>query len=68
MATLTVKINERTNFGKALLALLEVGISEKKVELINTPNAETIKAIEDVQKGKTIKAKNAADLIRKLNS
>ena len=69
MATITLKINERSNFGKAILELIKIGISENKgVELIKTPNEETIKAIEEVKAGKVIKAKNATELIKKLNA
>ena len=69
MATITLKINERSNFGKAILELIKTGISENKgVELIKTPNEETIKAIEEVKAGKVIKAKNATELIKKLNA
>jgi hypothetical protein len=35
MATITIKINERTRYGKALLELIKVGIEENKgVEVI----------------------------------
>lgn len=39
-----------------------VTINEKE------PNRETIRAIRNVKKGKIIKAKDVADLMRKLNS
>lgn len=69
MATITLKINERSSFGKAILELIKIGISENKgVELVKTPNDETIKAIEEVKSGKVIKAKNASELIKKLNA
>ena len=46
-----------------------IGISENKgVELNNIPNDETIKAIEEVKLGKIIRANNATELIKKLNS
>ena len=35
MTTITLKINERSNYGKALLELIKVGIDDKKgVELV----------------------------------
>lgn len=35
MATVTLKINEKTNYGKALMKLIKIGINEKKgVEII----------------------------------
>jgi len=69
MATITLNINERSKFGKAILELIKIGISENKgVELVKIPNDETIKAIEEVNSGKVIKAENAAELIKKLNA
>lgn len=69
MATITLNINERSNFGKAILELIKIGISENKgVELVKIPNDETIKAIEEVNSGKVIRAKNATELIKKLNA
>ena len=69
MATITLNINERSKFGKAILELIKFGISENKgVELVKIPNDETIKAIEEINLGKLIKAENATELIKKLNS
>jgi hypothetical protein len=69
MATITLNINERSKFGKAILELIKIGISENKgVELVKIPNDETIKAIEEINSGKVIKAENATELIKKLNS
>jgi antitoxin component of RelBE/YafQ-DinJ toxin-antitoxin module len=68
MTTLTLKINDRTKRGQALIEFLkQYVIGDKNVEVVKMPNEETIKAIEEVESGKVIKAKNAADLIRKLN-
>lgn len=69
METIKLKINKRTSYGKALLELIKIGINEKKgVEIVeeNEPNQSTIKAIEDVEKGKTFKAKNSKDLFKEL--
>lgn len=69
METIKLKINKRTSYGKALLELIKIGINEKKgVEIVddNEPNPATIKAIEDVEKGKTFKVKNAKDLFKEL--
>jgi antitoxin component of RelBE/YafQ-DinJ toxin-antitoxin module len=66
MSTFTIKLNERSKFGKALLAMLELGIEENKVEVIRVPNAETLKAIEDAEKGKTTKVKNSKELFKNL--
>ncbi len=69
MATITLNIIERSKFGKAILELIKIGISENKgVELVKIPNDETIKAIEEVNSGKIIRAENAYELIKKLNS
>ncbi|MGV3547882.1 MAG: DUF2683 family protein, partial [Pedobacter sp.] len=39
MTTITLKINERSNYGKALLELIKVSVSEKKgVEIIEEEN------------------------------
>ncbi|SEP72474.1 hypothetical protein SAMN04488097_0443 [Epilithonimonas lactis] len=69
METIKLKINKRTSYGKALLELIKIGIDEKKgVEIVdeNEPNSATIKAIEDVEKGKTFKVKNSKDLFKEL--
>ncbi|MFC5283400.1 DUF2683 family protein [Pedobacter alpinus] len=35
MTTITLKINERSNYGKALLELIKVGVEEKKgIEMV----------------------------------
>ena len=69
MATITLNINERSKFGKAILELIKIGISENKgVELVKIPNDETINAIKEVNSGKIIRAENAYELIKKLNS
>jgi hypothetical protein len=69
MAKITLNINERSKFGKAILELIKIGISENKgVELVKIPNDETIKAIEEINSGKVIKAENATELIKQLNS
>lgn len=49
MTTITLKINERSNYGKALLELIKVGIDEKKgiekVEDESTYNPEFVKMV-----------------------
>lgn len=77
MTTITLKINERSKAGKALLAMLGFFAEEKNgVEIIVTPktiekpryNLETEKAIQDAKNGKVYRAKNMTDLIKHLNS
>lgn len=72
MTTITLKINEKSNAGKAFLNFINTFVVGKKdVEIIepekNRYNAETEKVIADMRKGKgIIKAKNSADLFKKL--
>lgn len=69
METIKLKINKRTNYGKALLELIKIGVSEKKgVEIVEEKilNEETIKAIEDVENGRTFKVKNSKKLFEEL--
>ena len=63
MTTITIKINKRNNYGKALLELIKIGALEKKgVEIVSEPSLETLKAIEDVEAGKTFKVKGSKEL------
>ena len=65
MEAIKLKINKRTKYGKALLELIKIGVSENKgIEIIKekVPNEVTIKAIQDVEKGKTFKVNNSKDL------
>jgi len=67
MTTITIKINERSNYGKALLELIKIGVDENKgVEVIKEPDAETLKAIKDVEEGKTFKVNSSKELFDEL--
>ena len=67
MTTISLKINERSKMGKIILELIKVSSEENQgVDIIHVPYAETIKAIEDVQKGKTTKVKNSQELFKNL--
>ncbi|GEM_PF-4075873 len=68
--TITLKINERSSFGKTILELIEIAVREKKgVEVISKPNIETLKAIKNVEKGRGLtKTTTHEDLMQKLNS
>lgn len=69
METIKLKINEKTSYGKALLELIKIGILEKKgIEIVeeNILNEETIKAIEEVENGKTFEVKNSEQLFEEL--
>ena len=68
--TITLKINERSSFGKTILELIEIAVREKKgVEVIHKPNNETLKAIRNTEKGIGLtKTVSHEDLMQKLNS
>ena len=55
MAKMTIKIDESTKIGIALIEALQ---EESIVEVVKAPNAVTIKAIEDVKKGINVKRVN----------
>ncbi len=68
MSIITLKVNDKTKKGKAFIEFLkQYVLNDNTVELIKVPNTETIKAIEEVNSGKVIRAKNASELIKKLN-
>ncbi len=68
MTTITLKINEKSKAGKTLLSMVRFFTEEKKgVEVIQTPNLETVKAMYEVEnKIGLSRAKNASDLFNKL--
>ncbi len=68
MTTITLKINEKSSLGKLFLEFVKTFVSEKKgVEIVKTPNAETLKVIEDAKKGIGVnKVKNSAELFKQL--
>jgi len=69
MTTITLKINEKSKAGKLLTGMIELLSKNKSdVEIISTPNFETLKAMEDAKNGKVIRAKNAKELISFLKS
>lgn len=69
MTTLTLKINERSKFGQAILDLISVGQSQKNtVEIVKVPNANTLKSMEEARLGKVITASNATELLKKLKA
>lgn len=56
MTTITLKINEKSSLGKLFLEFVKTFVSEKKgVEIVKVPNAETLKAMQDAENGKTEK-------------
>lgn len=69
MSTVTVRINSKTKRGKHILAILsDMAKLGNEIEIENIPNAETVKAIEDVRKGNVTKCENVADLMAKLKA
>lgn len=67
MQTITLRINENSKMGKVILDLIKITAADKKgVEVVRTFNAQTIKAIEDVEAGRTFKVKNTKDLFKEL--
>ena len=69
MSTVTVRIKSNSKRGKHILAILsDMAKLGNEIELDNIPNAETIKAIEDVRKGNVTKCENVADLMAKLKA
>jgi antitoxin component of RelBE/YafQ-DinJ toxin-antitoxin module len=70
METITLKIDTRNDKGKHLLMLIkEMAETEKEyITIEHTPNAETIKALEDSKAGRVVKTKNKEDFFAKLNS
>lgn len=70
MATFTITISDKTNKTKYLLGLIkEIAKTDNKyISIENTPNAETLKAIEDSKKGNVTKTKNKKDFFNELNS
>lgn len=69
MTTITLKINEKSKAGKILTGMIELLSKNKNdVEIVATPNFETLKAMEDSRNGKVIRAKNAKELLSILKS
>jgi hypothetical protein len=67
MQTISLRINERSIYGKAIMDLIKIGINEKKgVEMVKVPNKETLEAMEDIEKGKTYKVKDSKELFKEL--
>ncbi len=72
MTTITLKINERTNFGKIFLAFIKtLSIKEKSIEVLKTPvakekspyNPEFVKMVNKAEKSKKrYEVKNVNDL------
>lgn len=71
MAKYVVTINEKTEMGKGLLALMKSMkniVSIEKPESERKPNATTKKALKDANNDKVIRAKNKEDFFKTLES
>lgn len=69
MSTVTVRINSKSKRGKHILAILsDMAKLGNDIELENTPNAETLKALEDAHKKIGFKAENIDDLFKQLEA
>lgn len=68
MTNISLKINERTKAGKALLSLIKLFTTENKgVEICDIPNFETVKAMYDAEnKLEVTNTKDSKDLFDKL--
>lgn len=69
MTTVTVRINSKSKRGKHLIALLsDMAKYGTDIQLDNTPNDETVKAITNARAKKGFKAESADDLFKKLEA
>jgi hypothetical protein len=68
MTTITLKINEKSKAGKTLLSMVQFFTEEKNgVEIVKTPNLETVKAMYEVEnKIGVTRVKNSKELFKKL--
>lgn len=65
---ITLKIDEQSKFGRLLLQMINLGVSEKKVQVVPTPNQATLSAMANIEAGKKLtKTTSHTDLMRKLN-
>ena len=66
---ITLKINEKSKAGKLLASMIELFSKNKNdVEILATPNVETLKAMEDALRGNVIRANSAKELLSILKS
>jgi triosephosphate isomerase len=66
---ITLKINEKSKVGKLLATMIELFSKDKNdVEILITPNFETLQAMEDTVNGKVFRANSAKELIASFKS
>jgi hypothetical protein len=69
MATITIKINEKSKEGKTLMELIKLfSVKKTVVEIINIPNDGIDESIQDYKEGNIIQAKNAQELLKKIKA
>ncbi len=68
MTTITLKINEKSKAGKTFLSMVRFFTEEKNgVEILKTPNLETVKAMYEVEnKIGLTSVKNSKELFKRL--
>lgn len=66
---ITLKINKKSKAGSLLASMIELFSKDNNdVEILVTPNFETLQAMEDAINGKVIRANSAKELISSLKS
>jgi antitoxin component of RelBE/YafQ-DinJ toxin-antitoxin module len=69
MYTLTLKIDESDSKAREFLLYIEDFARKNDfVDVSHTPNKETLKSLENAQKGKVFRAKDSDDLFRQLEA
>ena len=67
MCTITLKINESDSKAKELLLYIERFAREhNSVDILHSPNDETLQAFEDIKNGNVFKTNDVDDLFRQL--
>lgn len=66
---ISLKINEKSKAGKLLASMIELFSKNKEdVEILTTPNFETLQAMDDAVKGNLIRTSSAKELLSILKS
>jgi antitoxin component of RelBE/YafQ-DinJ toxin-antitoxin module len=67
MCTITLKINESDSKAKEFLLYIEKFAREhNSVDVLHSPNEETLQAFNDIENGNVFKANDVDDLFRQL--
>lgn len=69
MTRVTLEINEKTEYGKALLQLIyATAMEHKEVDVVKIPNKATLASFDEIRKGKVTKVNSIEELFKELNS